>query len=230
MEFSKATSAVDLFKGHGDLKQAAQMSKYVRNKFTYLGIATPTRKSLSKSWINEISKNAPDINHDFIKLLWSMPEREYQYLAIEVLLKMVKKLKPADIDLLEHLMTTKPWWDTVDILSTNLVSSLVRKHPDIIRSHIYPWAFKKIPVPSMWLQRASILCQSKHKHDTNTQILEDVILANKDTDEFFLNKAIGWSLREYAKTNKQWVLTFLKTNKFNSLSVREATKHIRKAI
>jgi 3-methyladenine DNA glycosylase AlkD len=127
-----------------------------------------------------------------------------------------------DIDKLESLLIKKSWWDSVDIMAESLVGSLCLLNPGLINSHVLKWNKNK----NIWLVRTSILFQLKYKKDTDTQILTAVITTNSNTNEFFINKAIGWALREYSKTNQEWVKDFIDNHSLNKLSVREASKYL----
>ncbi len=135
---------------------------------------------------------------------------------------MLLRLQKADIDNLETVIKTKSWWDTVDSLAGNVIGTLCTNEPELIPSHILKWADSD----NIWLVRSAILFQLKFKENTDTELLSSIIINNRDTKEFFINKAIGWVLREYSKTNKIWVRTFLESNTLNSLSVREASKYL----
>lgn len=151
-----------------------------------------------------------------------MPQREFQYLAIDYLIFMKKYAQKDDIEVLQQLIQTKSWWDSVDGLD-EIVGTLVQKFSELVDSHIRKWMASS----NIWLVRVSINFQLQFKSKTDVQLLSEAILANTGSKEFFINKAIGWSLREYAKTNKEWVIDFLEKhqNQLHSLSIREARKH-----
>ena len=201
-------------------QKAIEMAAYMKNHFSFLGLSKPERNLLSKDFQKQ-AKKLGVINWDYIFKLWALPEREFQYVAMDFLHILADKLREEDIEQIRQLVVSKPWWDTVDSLSA-LVGALCLRYPALVESHILEWAESS----NIWLARVSILHQLKYKDKTNTDLLAKVILMNCETKEFFLNKAIGWALREYLKTNKEWVKVFIETNNLHSLSVREGSKYL----
>ncbi len=137
------------------------------------------------------------------------------------LIYLKEKLILNDINNIEKLIITNSWWDSIDCLDA-IVGNMCLKYPELIESTILKWIYSD----NIWLKRVSIDFQLQYKDKTDIDILSKAILSNCHTDEFFINKAIGWSLREYSKTNKEWVKKFLETNKLSALSVREASKYL----
>ena len=201
-------------------KKAVAMSAYMKNLFPFIGLQAPQRRNICKPYFKDMSKQH-DVNWDFVWTCYQKREREFQIIAIDYLTVMKKKLKETDIDQLEALITTKSWWDSVDSLS-GIVGELALKYPNL-KKRIYEWGFQS---DNIWLIRTAIIFQLKFKDKTDTQFLGEVILRNSQTKEFFINKAIGWALRQYAKTDKQWVKQFLHDNELSTLSVREASKYL----
>lgn len=210
------------FKANKDSENAIYMKKYMKDNFEFIGIKSPKRKELQKAYIKELSKEK-HIYYDLVKKLWQQDEREFQYIAIDYLIKNKKKLKKEDILLLEHITITKSWWDTVDLIASSLVGELCKKYPELIDEYISKWSIDK----NIWLRRVAILFQLKYKENTDTNLLENIISRNNEDKEFFINKAIGWILREYSKTNSQWVKEYISNNKLSVLSVREGSKYIK---
>ena len=123
---------------------------------------------------------------------------------------------------LERLVVTKSWWDTVDILD-RVVGSLVANHPEF-EDVLLKWSLSD----NIWLRRVAIDHQLLRKEKTNVQLMEKILLNNLDQTEFFINKAIGWALRDYSKTNPEWVARFIEKNRkrMSELSIREASKYL----
>jgi 3-methyladenine DNA glycosylase AlkD len=142
-----------------------------------------------------------------------------------ILLSKSRTLQRDHINLLEDLITTKSWWDTVDALASNVVGKLCIKYPDIPHKEILQFSESG----NMWLIRTSILFQLKYKDIRPIPVLlADHNRENTpETGEFFIDKAIGWALRQYARTDEKWVLEFLNTHTLAPLSVREAEKHLK---
>lgn len=203
-------------------KNAGPMAAYMRNLFPYLGIKAPMQRTLTKDFLN-LRKKDKEIDWAFVWMCYALPEREFQYLALSYIGTVKKLLKPEDTGNLEKLTTTKSWWDTVDIID-DFVGELCLQFPEVKETVIALWMVSD----NIWLKRISIDFQLQYKDKTDTEFLSRAILSNLDTKEFFVNKAIGWSLREYSKTNKAWVRQFidLNRNEMSPLSIREASKYI----
>ncbi|GLB59138.1 hypothetical protein NCCP133_12710 [Cytobacillus sp. NCCP-133] len=136
-----------------------------------------------------------EFNSEFVEVLWEKDEREYQNAALDYIGKFVKKLDKGHLPLVKKLIVTKSWWDTVDMLASHAVGAIAAKHPEIIGEKIDEW----VTSDDMWLRRTSILFQLKYKDRTDEDLLYRYILENNESKEFFIQKAIGWALREYSK-------------------------------
>lgn len=208
------------FKNEDD---AIAMSLYMRNKFKFLGIKSPKRKEIFKQ-IFENFKNNKEIDKEFVVKFFNKDYREFQYIAIDYLIKMKKYFLKDDIFFIKDLIITKSWWDTVDFIASNLLGEICKKYPSLIDEQIVFW----INDENMWLRRSSIIFQLRYKENTNLEILQKSIESNIDDDEFFIQKAIGWALREYSKTDYKWVLNFINNHNLSKLSKREAEKYIKR--
>ncbi len=210
----------EIFRNAADPVKAAPMSAYMRNQFSYLGISTPERKKLSQEFLKTLKQN--DIDWAFVFSCWEMPEREFQYLAVEYLTRQKAKLTDSDIPNLRILIITKSWWDTVDGLDV-IVGDIALRHPEVSQI-LLTWSTDE----NIWLRRAAIDHQLGRREKTDIRLLEKIIINNLGQKEFFINKAIGWSLREYSKTNPEWVREFIEHHReaLSSLSIREASKYI----
>lgn len=217
-------SNVDLinsFIEHRNEEQASQMSAYMKNSFPFLGIPKPQRAVLQKGFLKDAKKKG-FIDWNLIYTLWDMPEREFQYLAFDYLQELKKYLQKDDIEKIKTLIIQKSWWDTVDSLASNTIGALCLTHPELIESHILKWAKSD----NLWLVRTALLFQLKYKDKTDRELLGKIIYQNSNTKEFFINKAIGWALREYSKTNKDWVKEFIDHHTLHPLSIREGSKYL----
>ena len=200
---------------------AESMSKYMQDKFRFLGVRGATRTEIYKKYFPDARKNKV-IDWDFVERCWNKEEREFQYVVVYYLKAMQKFLKSDDISRLKYLIVTKSWWDTVDLLA-KVVGSLV------IRIEGYDQIMLEWSKDSnIWLKRVAILYQLSLKEKVDKQVLERILVNNLGDSEFFINKAIGWALRDYSKFNPEWVREFIKKNKDNmaNLSIREASKYI----
>jgi 3-methyladenine DNA glycosylase AlkD len=201
-------------------EKAAGMKAYMKHKFEYLGLQKPVRAQLRKNFLKE-QKATGSLDWNIVWTLWEQPEREFQYLALAYLDMMSNLLVKDDIFNIEKIIVTKSWWDSVDG-TVGMIGRLVRRFPELQSEVIARWVKEE----NIWLKRISIIYQLKYKAETDTIFLSKAILANCGTKEFFINKAIGWALREYSKTNPDWVRHFIKNNDLNSLSVREGSKYV----
>ncbi|WP_425457443.1 DNA alkylation repair protein [Bacillus marasmi] len=207
---------------HRNPENAIPMANYMKNLFPYLGIKTPERRKLTREIFNKIGIKKEPFDEAFVLGLWELPEREYQYLALDYLAKSVKKLNKQHIGLIQTLITTKSWWDTVDLLAANIAGPVVAEAKELIPEVVDGWAHHE----NMWLRRSAILIQLKYKQETDADLLYRYIVANADSQEFFIQKAIGWALREYSKTNPDSVKQFINSHTLKPLSVREGSKYI----
>jgi 3-methyladenine DNA glycosylase AlkD len=210
-----------LFEENRNDENAVSMKKYMKDHFPFLGIKSPLRKELEKQFFKETEIMKMPFDKDFVKGLWGKDEREYHYTAITYIGKFIKKLPKDVVPFFEELITTKSWWDSVDSIAP-LVGELARKYPEIIEETIDGWAVDD----NFWLRRSAILFQLKYKQQTNEDLLYDYIGKNADSKEFFIQKAIGWALREYSKTNPVSVKAFIEGNRLAPLSVREGSKYV----
>jgi 3-methyladenine DNA glycosylase AlkD len=211
-----------LFEKNADPTQAPAMKKYMRDQFEYLGIKSPKFKELLKQFISE--NGLPPIDElDLIaRELWALPQREFQYLAGSLIGRLEEKL-PADfIGTLEFLITTKSWWDTVDSIAGGTVGVHFKRYPSIKKKYLARWRKSD----DFWLRRTTILFQLNYKQETDFNLMCDIIRENLGSKEFFINKAIGWALRQYARTDPKAVKKFVKETPLQPLSRREAMKHL----
>ncbi|MFP3389385.1 DNA alkylation repair protein [Brevibacillus sp. SIMBA_040] len=213
-------AAVQKFQAHANADLAGPMEKYMKNLFPFLGIKSPVRKELSTQLFRE--QGLPDNWEEVVLQLWALPEREYQYLALDVVSKVKKRMTDRHIHLLEELVTTKSWWDTVDFLASHMAGTILRRHAERIGPRTSAWMESQ----NMWLQRTALLFQLSYKQETNQELLFTYVSTCAASKEFFIQKAIGWSLREYAKTNPEAVRDFVEKTPLASLSKREALKHL----
>ncbi len=211
------------FKNNANPTNAEPMAKYMKNLFPYLGVKTPERREITKKFFKENSLPPISDLEEIIRDLWELPEREFQYFAVGMLRKFSKKLDKDFIELFEHLIITKSWWDSVDGIASWLVGSLFKRFPKLIKPYTEKW----MKSGNMWLQRTMILFQLGYKDETDVKLLFKNIKKCMDSKEFFIQKAIGWALREYSKTNAQAVIDFVENNELAPLSKRETLKWLK---
>ena len=200
---------------------AESMEKYMQDKFRFLGVRGASRTEIYKKYFPEARKSK-SIDWDFIENCWNKEEREFQYVVVYYLKAMQRFLKREDISRLKYLIVTKSWWDTVDLLA-KVVGSLVIRIEGF-EQIMLEWSKDS----NIWLKRVAILYQLSLKEKVNEIILDKILVNNLGDNEFFINKAIGWALRDYSKFNPEWVREFIEKNKngMANLSLREASKYI----
>ena len=206
---------------HKNEEQAQKMSKYMLNKFEYIGIKTPERRKIFKNSFKEY-KNKEKIDWEFVNKCWENKYREFQYVAADYLKNMKDKLTIDDIPKFKQLILKKSWWDTIDNLDMT-IGALALKDSNVNKI-LLEWSLDE----NIWLRRIAIDHQLLRKEKTDTELLEKILKNNLGQAEFFINKAIGWALRDYSKTNPNWVKNFIEKNreKMAKLSISEASKYL----
>jgi 3-methyladenine DNA glycosylase AlkD len=211
-----------LFEKNADSAQAAPMKKYMRDQFEYLGIKTPKNAELQKKFYTEHGLPEFFTLDPILRDLWALPQREFQYIAVSLLGRFEKQLPAEFIGTIDYLITTKSWWDTVDSLAVGTVGIHFKRHPAIRKKYLARWRKSE----NFWLRRTAILFQLNYKRETDFDLLCDIIRENLGSKEFFINKAIGWALRQYSRTDPDAVKKFVKSTPLHPLSRREAMKHL----
>ena len=199
---------------------AVAMKAYMKNKFEFLGVKTPARRKLAKTFFKQQTDSVIDWN--LINEAWNNPYRELQYATLDYLESRKKLLTPSDLPRLKKLVQTKSWWDTIDFLD-RLVGSIIARFPET-KEIILSWSCDE----DIWLRRLAIDHQLLQKEKTDTELLEKILVNNLSQTEFFINKAIGWALRDYSKTNPNWVRDFIERHQVEmaALSIREGSKYL----
>lgn len=201
-----------------------QMEAYMRNQFPFYGVMSTPRKELLKA----LKKEHLEVldSHEkraLIQLLWEEEHRECQLVALDWLMQWKpKEFTASDIDLFEWLITTKSWWDTVDGIAPNVVGKYARVFPDEMKETLHRWESHD----SFWIRRACLIFQLRYRQETDLELLQYFINKFKPDREFFIQKAIGWSLREVSKWNPTWVARVVEEEHLTGLAKREASKYI----
>ena len=203
-----------------DPARAAFMRAYMKNRFDFLGIAKPQLMRVCKPFFKGAGQ--ADVDWRFVQQCWADPHRELQYCALEYLRAVQSNLTPQDIPRLQQLIITKSWWDTADFLD-RIVGSIALRHPEV-NAVLLVWSQSE----NIWLRRVAIDHQLLRKEKTDTALLEQILRNNLGQSEFFINKAIGWALRDYSKTHPDWVRRFIADYRqgMSRLSLREAQKYL----
>jgi 3-methyladenine DNA glycosylase AlkD len=201
--------------------KAIPMSAYMRNQFKFYGVQAIDRKLLFKKLINE-DKKAGSIDWELLDICFDNEYREFQYFVLDYLKALKKLLTFDDIPKLYRYINNKQWWDTIDGLD-RVIGSI-----GLVDTRVNELMLLWSTDDNFWIRRVAIDHQIGRKERTNEKLLSLILVNNLGSKEFFINKAIGWSLREYSKTNKEWVKQFITTyrSRMSPLSIREASKYI----
>lgn len=221
MAFIKELSLA--FAENASSENAMAMEKYMKNIFRFHGIKTGLRRNLLKTVYKTNQDEVVEHARDIAMRLYTKKEREYHYSAIEILIRELKKdFRKEDIVLIEHLLVTHAWWDSVDTISKYLLGGYLKHFPDEVPGVVQRFSASD----NIWLNRAGILYQLGYKKATNELLLFSECGKHCHSKEFFIQKAIGWALREYAKTNPDSVKRFVAKAGLKPLSTREALKNL----
>lgn len=211
--------ARERFLANADFDRAQEMQAYLKNHFKFFGIKTPDRRVLYKEFIFKMKKEG-EVDWRVLDKFWDDEYREMQYFVTDFFRS--REIEFDMLGLIEKYLTTKQWWDSIDsfVVSIGRVGLRDKRLNDLMVQYSLNEDF--------WLRRVSILHQLLRKEKTNQELLIEIIKNNLNQKEFFINKAIGWALRDYSKTNKTFVRTFLEQYKegLSRLSVAEASKYL----
>ncbi|RAJ01718.1 3-methyladenine DNA glycosylase AlkD [Chitinophaga skermanii] len=221
MSISYVSNIVKHFRAAQNKERATAQAAYMRDQFTFIGITSPERKQMLQAFRKEHGLPGIEELHHVVKALWELPERDFQYIAMEILDRYRKHYRVNDLALFEYCITEKSWWDTVDLLATHCVGDYFLRFPQ----HKETITQSYMDSGNMWLQRTAILFQLNYKDKTDEDLLFEYILALASSKEFFIQKAIGWALRQYAKLKPNVVKHFVEHHTLAPLSKREALKH-----
>ena len=211
----------------GDPGRAEQQRRYLKSAMEMYGVGVPRTRRIAQA----VAASHPCLWRDAtswetaLRRVWDTAEHREERFAVLAIIRSRHCAPHAEriesLALYEHLLRTGQWWDLVDEAS-HAVGLVVRAHP-AAAARMRAWATDA----DLWVRRSSIICQLQHKERTDTSLLGDVIEANQDDGEFFIRKAIGWALRDYARTDGAWVRAFVEGHpRLSPLSRREALKHL----
>jgi len=209
------------FEENRDDENAIAMSKYMRGLFKYYGIPTPARKSIYKELLKK-EKASAIIDWELLDICYKDEYREFQYFVMDYLLLVQKRITYDDIPKIKRYIKTKQWWDTID--GFDKIIGDITFSDSRINDLMLEWSKDD----DFWIRRIAIDHQLSRKEKTDADLLGEIIVNNLGSKEFFINKAIGWSLRDYSKINPDWVRNFIAKHKdeMDKLSVKEASKYI----
>ena len=214
---------VPAYRAAADRERAAGQAAYLRDRFRFLGLAMPERRKLDRAVLAGLPRPAEDDLRDTVLRCWDRAEREYQHFACDLLRAHPAVPGAGFLATLRTLITTKSWWDTVDPLATRTVGDLVRRHRGLTAT-MDEWSAAE----DLWLVRTAILHQLHYGTGTDTRRLFGYCTRQAGHRDFFVRKAIGWALRQYARTDPSAVRQYVDAHRdeLSPLSVREAAKHL----
>ena len=209
-------------------EKGQKMSKYMRYKQEFLGVQTPQRKEIYKEFKKSIGKSFKHSfnRHDVEKIVtyfWNKNEREYYYVGL-FLLDYLGSLNIEYLEFIQKLIVKGDWWDTTDSITIEFVGNILKENKLKMTDIIKEWVLDE----NMWIRRSAILSQLYFKENMDQELLTYCLNKTMHEKEFFIQKAIGWALREYSKINKEFVTKFITANRDNlsKLSIREGSKYI----
>jgi 3-methyladenine DNA glycosylase AlkD len=214
-----------------DADKAPQMQAYMKSTMPYRGVTAEPLGRVMKRALDEHLLPSRDAWESCVRELWDMAEfREEKYAALAVASHRLYNdfQDPATLPLYRHLVVSGAWWDLVDPVATRSIGGIFAEHRDDVTPLIRAWSVDD----DLWLRRTAILSQLHHKEQTDLDLLTEVIEANLEGTrhgrEFFVRKAIGWALRQHARTDPAWVRDFVGAHEdtLSGLSRREALKHL----
>lgn len=210
-----------LFEENRDEENGVKMAAYMRNIFPFYGLATPKRRALCRDLLSAWRKKK-QIDWSFLDQCYGDEYREFQYVVMDCLIAAQKRLTYDDIPHIRTYIKQKQWWDTIDGFD-RIVGNLAFVD-DRINALMLEWSVDE----DFWLRRIAIDHQLNRKEKTDARLLEQILINNLGSTEFFINKAIGWSLRDYSKTNPKWVKNFIEAHQdcMDKLSIKEASKYL----
>ncbi|MFE6099490.1 DNA alkylation repair protein [Streptomyces laurentii] len=213
----------EVYPAAGDPVRAGEMAAYMKDVAPFLGLRTPERRALSRTVLAGLPAPAEADCAAVALRCFALPEREYHYFAVDYLRRYAGRCSSAFLPVARTLVTTVPWWDTVDLLAAHVVGALVAADP-ALAARMDEW----IADDDRWIVRTALLHQLRFKDATDAGRLFSYCLLRSGHPDFFVRKAIGWSLREYAKTDPDAVRAFVaeQSSRLSPLSVREALKNI----
>ena len=204
-------------------RNAAVMSAYMRNHFAFLGIQSGPRREATRHLFQKHHLPPVEALPDVLAQLWELTYREYQMVGVDLLVKLKTQLPISMCSDLERCITYKSWWDTVDLLATHVAGSFYTRFSDAFEPYLIRWQASE----NLWLRRTTLLYQLKYKDKTDSARLFNLIRYNRTHPDFFIQKAIGWALREYSKISPEKVMQFIRDENLNGLAAREGTKWLR---
>lgn len=222
-ELCELASLREELSARADAERAVGMARYMRDLFPFLGVASTDRKAAQRSFISNGRTATSAELIEGTKACWREPEREFQYVGCDLLRRWVARLDADAIGGIEWLIRTKSWWDTVDALAAHPLGGLVQRFPEL-GAEMDAW----IEDDDLWIARAAILHQLRYRSATDADRLFRYVDRRCTDTDFFIRKACGWALREYAKVDPRAVRRYVDSrgDMLSGVTRREATRHL----
>ncbi|MFP4461796.1 MAG: DNA alkylation repair protein [Thermotogota bacterium] len=221
MKINYVEEVKECYYKNGSLIKAIPMKHYMRDQFEYVGIQTPLRRKISAPFLKKDKLPPVSELEPIIREFWKLEGREFQYFGQELAMKYEKVIPETFISTFEFMILTKSWWDTIDIIAKKLVGQYIIRFPEKRNDLLEKWLLSE----NIWLQRTCLLFQLGYKQKTDAECLFQIIERLKTVDEFFIQKAIGWALREYSKVNPDRVMEYLKRTNLSKLAYTNALRN-----
>ena len=207
-----------------DTEKAAPMAAYMKTEMTFYGVKKAGRTPIVRDAVKRFPPSDRSSYEASVMALWILPHREEKYVALGFARAFPKYIDARSLSLYRRLVVEGAWWDLVDEVAIKLIGGALRTD----RVEGTPFVRELVEEDDLWLRRTAIICQVGHKADTDTQLVEDAVVPNMSETDFFIRKAIGWILRDYAKTDPEWVRRFVDAHadELSGLSRREALKNL----
>ena len=219
-------NAIDLllddYVAHASPQRAEKMEAYMKHKFRFYGLPSPLRKELQGPLIAGCKKSSIEEIVDITGQLWSLPHRECQYTAMDLLIRHKRQLTAQHVSFVHDLIITKSWWDTVDALASHLIGQLFFENLELRQNYLTIW----LKSENIWLNRTCLLFQLKYKDHSDFAVLRSSIERVIHKNEFFIQKAIGWALRQHSKHFREDVASFVQDIELSNVALREAKKYL----
>lgn len=207
-------------------QKSIEMGAYMKNKFSFYGVQAPLRREILKNYLPEIKKMPIKEISSLVNQLWDKSQRELNYISIDILEKTYKNWDEKIIETFEYMSKNNQWWDSIDPISSKLIGKYFLLFPQSKKQKVKEYSQSN----DFWLNRIAILFQLGYGESTDKELLFSIIKKHTVSDEFFIQKSIGWALRQYSYKNKEAVIDFIENNSLKPLSKREGLKAINRSM
>ena len=211
----------------GDPERAVAQQRYMKSEMPFRGITSPELRALLRPLLKDYTPASRATWEATVGALWDGATHREERYAASALAKhpATRAWRDAElVPLVRHLVVTGAWWDLVDDVAVHLAGAALAAHPEQLTPVLRGWATDD----DLWLRRTAVICQLGRRGDTDLELLRHAVESNVDDESFWLRKAIGWALRDLARTDPTWVRAEVARldGRISGLSRREALKHL----